>query len=77
MTPGEFWDACMAFDWFYEYSDDHRVYRNGHDREAELLKEAKPGSMNRIIWNEFSQHHFHGGPRPDRPIEASAAAAPC
>ena len=28
-------------DWYYEYSDDHRVWRRGHLRQRELLDELK------------------------------------
>lgn len=60
MQPAEFWDACDGFDWYFEYSDDHRVWRNGTDRRAQLVADAPAGSENRKIFDGFQQHHFSG-----------------
>lgn len=75
MTPQQFWDACNKFDWFYEMSDDARVWRRGEVDKAELLTQAPLGSQNRLLWTEFHKHHYSGvafgtpkHPKPDRPV---------
>ena len=74
MDAKEFWDACDKFDWFYEMSDDGRVWRNGETARAKLLTFAPPGSTNLAIWNGFVKHHYSGEPwgtakepKPERP----------
>lgn len=84
MTPVEFWDACERFDWYFEMSDDARVYHRGEDAKSALLAHAPAGSVNRATWEAFVAHHYSGPSwgtvgqlKPPRPVEASAEAAPC
>ena len=36
MTRKDFADALRRHDWYYSYSDDHRVWRRGQDETAAL-----------------------------------------
>lgn len=74
MNAAEFYDAAQSFDWFYEMSDDHRVWASGKASKAALLKDAPPGSENRQIWDSWEKHHYSGepwntpqAPKPERP----------
>lgn len=75
MTPQQFYDACAQFDWFYEMSDDNRVYRRGVEAQDLLLTHAPAGSRNREIWDGFVAHYYSGPsfnkpqlPLPVRPV---------
>lgn len=56
----EMFDAmCKAHDWYYQYSDDHRVYTAGRDAESRLI--ARFNGLKRrfpeatlAIWNQYS-----------------------
>ena len=77
MNARDFYDACLRFDWFYEMSDDHTVWRRGNAAKADLLSHAPIGSENRTIWDAMVKHHYSGppwntlkSPMPDRPAVA-------
>jgi hypothetical protein len=36
----DFREACECFDWQYEFSDDHSVFRRGRKAQATLFSEA-------------------------------------
>lgn len=35
-TLKEFSEACRTHDWYYEYSDDHRVWQKGRQERANI-----------------------------------------
>jgi hypothetical protein len=41
MLTAEFWDACEAHDWYYNFSDDHGVWRRGEDERKRLIALAE------------------------------------
>jgi hypothetical protein len=61
----EYFDRLSRHDWFYEYSDDGRVYRKGRDAEASLKADARdnPWRMQALVlWQEHISA-VHGGNR--------------
>ena len=46
--------ALGAHDWFYEYSDDHRVWKQGRDSEIELRRLAARLDPDLVIWSEYA-----------------------
>jgi hypothetical protein len=76
MSLIEFYDNLNKFDWFFAFSDDHRVYTAGIKRRAELLSIArKNGTKYEEMFKAFSNHHFSGKPwntekqpKPERPL---------
>ena len=44
---------CYA-DWFYEYSDDHRVYCKGRDEVNELRREYHGDELKEKMFTEFN-----------------------
>ena len=75
MTLQEFYDAVERHDWFYEMSDDHRVWVNGEAARARLENEASTDFRKREILDAFTKHHYSGepwsttkAPKPERPL---------
>lgn len=82
MTLLELWDQLNQHDWFYQYSDDIRVYRAGNsDRERlSALSKTIPGGPE--LLEAFTKHHFSGepwstpkAPKPPRPEGEGGGAA--
>lgn len=61
MTKQEYFEACASFDWYYNFSDDHRVWCNGHQRENELKAIGKENGW-LDIWQAWCDHMFTGEP---------------
>lgn len=57
MTRQEFFQACEYFDWYFEMSDDHRIWKRGVARMQELKKEAAQDAMKQSILEAFIRHH--------------------
>lgn len=57
------YDAALAgFDWFYDYSDDHRVWERGSAAHSKILAEAKASPQHRSLYDLWFRHHFTGKP---------------
>jgi hypothetical protein len=70
----QFYDKCQGFDWFYEMSDDGRVWRNGVAAHAALKAEADSSPEKLAIYGAWKAHIYSGVPwgtakiaRPERP----------
>ncbi len=46
-------NKLKSADWYYEYADDFRDWRNGADQMNELRELAKTVDPNFKIWNEY------------------------
>lgn len=75
-TPAAYWDQCKAHDWYYNMSDDARVYRKGLDNERELrATSASMGQEYVDIYESFrkqTEKPLPGIPVPDvipRPVD--------
>ncbi|MDN7430798.1 hypothetical protein [Burkholderia sp. AU45388] len=75
-TIEQFYDMLDQHDWFFGYSDDSRVYRNGSD-DLERLKAiaVSVGDNYAALLAAFQRHHFSGEPwstpkwdKPPRPV---------
>lgn len=53
-TLDDYRDALAAHDWFYEFSDDHRVWGNGRNQEARLRLMAKTLDPDLTIWKQYA-----------------------
>ncbi len=81
-TPGEFWEQCQSFDWYYLYSDDHRVYKAGKAGEKALLETAERDPHLMEIYEGWVKHMTSGPafgterlPKPPKPEESDDADA--
>lgn len=78
ITLVEYYDALERFDWYFDFSDDHRVWSAGNKRKAELISMSKKGAEYKALWDGFKEFHFSGepwntekAPKPERPVEVS------
>ena len=53
---GEFWDELDAFDWAFEWSDDHAVYEAGRRRLERLRGFAKLSPRHLEMFRGFEAH---------------------
>ena len=44
----------QGMDWYYEYSDDNRVWQKGQTQYQDLLKIAKKVDPDFSIWNRYA-----------------------
>jgi len=57
----EFYNELCRFDWWYEYSDDHSVWRRGSDRERELSYKAESlGESGKEMFSKFRYEYSSG-----------------
>jgi hypothetical protein len=82
MTLAEFYDRCAAFDWFYDYSDDHRVWQRGCAAHDVLRAESARDPAKREIYQAWRRHMFGGpewgtqkAPCPERPTAENSDVA--
>lgn len=70
----EFYDKLERFDWYYEWSDDGKVYRKGQEEARKLSREASgdPGKLD--LYKAFKEYVSSGPafnteqkPKPERP----------
>lgn len=52
----EFISNLHGFDWFYSYSDDIKVYRNGQQRQQKLIDTAKEKGG---LWQKAYDYYFN------------------
>lgn len=59
MTIEEYWDALKAHDWYYQYSDDGRVYNRGHGEQTRLcaLSHNSEDPRFKELWEAFCEAH--------------------
>lgn len=73
ITLAEFWAICKSHDWFYAYSDDHRVYQAGYSAELWINTIAKANGQAYVdllkAWRDHvaqpSQHAMPTIPTPE------------
>jgi hypothetical protein len=76
MSLAEYWDELNRHDWYYPYSDDHRVWLRGVKDEQRLEAIAKESPAHQELYDKFAKHHFSGAPwgtekqpLPPQPVE--------
>ena len=76
MTPAEYWDKLAAHDWYYAFSDDHRVWLRGTKQEDDLRALANSVEGGKELYEAFHKYMFSGKswgterfPKPERPSE--------
>jgi len=51
-------EKLLSHDWFYDYSDDHRVWTAGKNSFAQLKEMQKIYDPHYFIWNEYCPDQF-------------------
>ncbi len=54
MTLEQYIAALKAHDWYYEYSDDHRIWTEGRDHKAKIREGRKLHDPDYSIWNQYA-----------------------
>lgn len=69
----DFWDQLERHDWFYHFSDDHRVWVRGESDCKRLEDLAESLGLTPML-KAFAEYHFSGesfgkpqAPKPERP----------
>lgn len=76
-TIEQYFDDLDRHDWYFTFSDDSRVYRNGVDDNKRLSAIAtRLGGDHAALYEAFNKHYFSGGPwstpkcdKPTRPVD--------
>lgn len=55
----EYIQKLLSHDWFYEYSDDHKVWKKGVNQRGEILDLQQELDASYEIWNKYAPEHFH------------------
>lgn len=70
----DYWNRLNGHDWYYDFSDDHRVWKEGHAVQKELEGIARQSPDHKALYEGFGSHHFSGPswgtpktPKPPRP----------
>ena len=70
----DFYQMLEWHDWFYSYSDDHRVWLNGQENAGKLAEIAKQSEEHNKLFRDYSKHVFSGpswntekSPKPEKP----------
>ena len=53
MTEEEYLELLKQHDWYYYYSDDHRVYTKGRDNAQRLLNLSQDSPKLRQMYEKF------------------------
>ena len=67
MTPEEYYVELERHDWFYEYTDDHRVWQLGKANLARLQSIAQENPVLLGLYEAFSEYMFRDGTKPTLP----------
>jgi hypothetical protein len=54
MTLDEYTAALKRHDWFYEYSDDHKVWTRGREQARALNAARQEHDKGYEIWNQYA-----------------------
>lgn len=70
----EFYDELEKHDWYYSYSDDHRVWKKGEAAWKALVAKGNQSEAHQELLDGFQAYHFGGEafgtepqPKPERP----------
>jgi ribonucleotide reductase alpha subunit len=67
VTLKEYWEQLNAHDWYYEMSDDHRVWKAGFREQTRLEELAKQSKEHAALFNAFAAHYNFHKPDDQRP----------
>ena len=78
MTLRELYAELERHDWFYEMSDDQRVWNEGLRKELDLQRKCQQVEGGTALYAAFTAHHFSGPawgttkkPKPPLPEEVA------
>jgi hypothetical protein len=75
MNLSDFYNALEAHDWYFDYSDDHSVWKRGVAARDALVAASKESPEHTALFKAYREHMFTGkpwgnekAPKPVRPV---------
>jgi len=62
MNLKEFDTMLKNFDWYYQMSDDNRVWRAGESASARIREVTKTSAEHKELYEVWSKHYYSGAP---------------
>lgn len=56
----QWYDKLSKFDWYYQYSDDHSVWKYWSDKMDAMWKDIKDNPLLLQMYNDWHDHYFSG-----------------
>jgi hypothetical protein len=69
MTLKEYYNELRRHDWYYEYSDDHGVWRRGCDNHNKLRSMSDESQDHKKMWIQFNNWKMGKGELPNEPTK--------
>jgi len=69
MTLSEYYELLCAHDWYYEFSDDHSVWRRGHRERTKINAIYNQSDKHEKLCDSFINWLSDRGPEPEAPKE--------
>ena len=60
MTLNEYDKLLRGHDWYYNYSDDGRVWRAGESVQSQIVRLSKTSEDHFTLYDAWSKHYFSG-----------------
>lgn len=60
----EYHKALSAFDWQFEFADDHQRWASGNNSLSRLHRMQREIDADGAIWMSYPGAHKHGAPQP-------------
>jgi hypothetical protein len=57
MNKKEFMKLLMNHDWWYVYSDDHRIWKRGTDQRTEIYNAMEDNEELKEVYSQYLKDH--------------------
>ena len=64
MSIEDYYNLLVGFDWYYEYSDDHRVWTRGKEESRKIQAIAQEDTVVSRMYSEYA--HYISNPKYER-----------
>ena len=64
MTKEEFFNLCATHDWFYDFSDDGGMFKDGHNQYRQMMQTLRENNDLIDIYMAWSDHMFNLKDKP-------------
>ena len=65
MNLKDYYDMLEKHDWYYSYSDDHKVWMRGNKAQDLLEELAEESEEFKDLYENYMAHVFNGEPKPE------------
>lgn len=65
----EYYQMLREADWYYEYTDDHGRWKQGHEYYKKIVSIADESPDHRKLLDQWMDHIYSSGPVPPIPAE--------